>query len=294
MRIFLLFLFASSLSQVTFADRDPGDGTIIGNGGGSIEQSLIYSWDHLETFLSPCIADQNCYKTNLGKTFLEKILNSHSKEKEKRLKFLFNKDSEISFTTGTNIGAEITINTAPLYKNQLFLSLGSSADFLLKVLSHHHGSLGSEGLKQVQNSLDQFWSARIESADLRKIDHTEISAFVFLDKNDTFFLGTGEGFVDLSDKVRHQLSCFKNAQATLFSLTRFSWLKPEKLDENTLHLSLYGNISYSCEEKQYRGMFQLVFPAKVEKGSADDFLNHPSEYRLNISTSPTLHLYDIH
>src|SRR5690348_13869090 len=135
-----LILLLSVILQ--FATANAGDGSSVGNGGGSSEQTLVYAYQNFDSLVEPCLRTDICHLGRDEKQLLLEI--DQTLTKETPLEFLNIKTLKtLVFKTEENVGAPIQINAALLWKADssgidVSYSIEDSLELLTRALALHH------------------------------------------------------------------------------------------------------------------------------------------------------------
>jgi hypothetical protein len=288
-----LFLFLIALHASSFPKFARG-GDSVNNGGGGVEQMLLYTWANLNDFLAPCLSAESCFRSGEGRAMLLAIQSAQEIEKGKLPRLVIHpKDPQI-IHTGSTVGSPITLNLAPLYAVEPSLSLGASLELLLEALALHHPALATPRFAHTLEGMRTLWEARAEMRDLRKIGHAEISLMAVARENQSLLVGTGAAYINISPALEKQIPCGEGRVSNAV-FRNFFWDEPEAAGAKSVLLPLFGRVAFRCGETQLSGRFRLIFPAEVLKGSAEEFLKKPGDFGLKLQAEqPRLSLYDIH
>ena len=269
------------------------------DGGGGMEQILLYTWSNLETFTTPCLGSPQCYQTAEGRKVLEAISSTHQQELNNGgLKFVEQPGNLNIIQTQNQVGAPIQINLSVLYKKDLNLSLVEAMDFLLLGLEQHHPN--HPDFTQTRANLKTFWSSRSEAWDLRKIGRAEIILMSIQQDELELLASSGEAYKNILPALTSQLKCLKDETAKLLNLKRVYWLDPEAIAKSDVNLSMYGSLQYNCHKsdgtfRKVSGEFKINFLAIVKDATAEEFLKTPQKYSLQMYIEkPRLQLFNLH
>lgn len=286
--LFLIAVHASAFSNPARA------GDSVNNGGGGVEQMLLYTWANLNDFLSPCLSAESCFRSGEGRSMLLAIQSAQEIEKGKLPRLVILPEDPEVIHTGSTVGSPITLNLAPLYAREPSLSLGASLGLLLEALALHHPALATPRFASTLEGLRALWEARAEIRDLRKIGHAEISLMAVARENQSLLVGTGAAYVSISSALEKQIPCGE-VPASSAVFRNFFWGDPEAAGAQSILLPLFGRVSFRCGEAQLSGKFRLILPAEVLEGSGEEFLKNPGDFRLKVRAElPRLSLFDIH
>ena len=289
----LVGVFATSLCW--------GGNGVTMEGGGGIEQALLYSWTNLESLVAPCLADPVCFDNANGRRLLAEIASTHAQELSAGgLTFVEIPKSKDVFLTQDYIGAPIQINISALFAMGSGFAAVDALDLLLEALARHHPTLDATGFQLTRSGLISFWSSRIESSDLRRIGHGGVMLMTIADGPLHVLAGDGNGYQDVLQAIEAQLDCFGSGEPKLLALKNFYWLDAQQMDKSTIELPLFGRIRYACQSvdgstRELSGEFKLSFSALVKLGTAEAFLAAPEKFELDVKIqAPLLWLFDIH
>lgn len=139
-------------------------------GGGGIEQALLYSWANLESLVAPCLADPVCFDNANGRRLLAEVASTHARElSADRARVPFeNPSSKDVFSHAGLHWSPIQINISALFARGPGFAAVDALDLLLEALARHHPTLDATGFQLTRSGLISFWSSRIESSDLRR------------------------------------------------------------------------------------------------------------------------------
>jgi hypothetical protein len=235
------------------------------------------------------LANPECFRNQPGRDLLAAISEAHSSERQK---FVENAQSDSFFETDVQIGSPIIMNLTALYKHSLSLTVVDALDLILQALEKHHADLSHPEFAATREGLMALWRSRIETADLRKLGHPEISVMMIQAKADRVSLlaAGGNGYTNILPVVERALICQKNETPVFGILQNFYWLEPESIEAHTVNLSVYGGIRYTCRNKngsdrELTGEFKLAFSTLVKNGGADMTVD---------IKNPRLLLFDLH
>lgn len=288
-----VFLFLLAI-HVSFFPTLARGGDSVNNGGGGVEQMLLYTWANLHDFLSPCLSAESCFRSGEGRAMLLAIHSAQESEKLKIPRLVIDpKDPEI-IHTGSTVGSPITLNLAPLYAVEPSLTLGASLELLLEALALHHPALATPRFASTLEGLRALWETRAEIRDLRKIGHAEISLMAVARENQSLLVGNGTEYISISSALEKQIPCGEGMVSDAV-FRNFFWGEPESAGAQSILLPLFGRVSFRCGQAQLQGKFRLIFSAEVIKGSSDEFLKNPGAFSLKMHAEQLrLSLFDIH
>ncbi|MCM2278686.1 MAG: hypothetical protein NDJ89_11485 [Oligoflexia bacterium] len=254
-----------------FAWAGPG---IVGNGGGVSEQNLVYAWQNLESFLSPCQASaESCGLSRTEGRVLGAIVTDHAHERLRGgLRFAARGQTVELFQTEPRVGAVITWNTDLLFDE----SHGSARPFdlvrglglLVEALATHHAfeadqarRLGAGISRFFREGYQEFWNSEEEYRTVRLIVLSPRSS-----GEQAVLLSDGESFTDLTPFFKEELHCPAGGSGSAFRVSGLYWSAQEG-SVRPGELQARGRIAYSCPTR-FEGAFRLNMDFEPTSGGS--------------------------
>lgn len=243
-----LLLFSCLILACTAEARvNSGDGVIVGNGAGFVEQNFQYAYSSLDRAIQQCLHNPRlCRLDGEDAPLLENILEiaRQNASNPERLLFVSERDHPNFFATGPNEShriaktgltpsAPIYVNTDSLYENgKPALNLAAIMAILVHEIGHQTGEedhrrldlLGAKIRRVVEANLTHHEHKSISIDVINySVPHAMASLYVSRDR---------DAAVDLSRHIFRQLRCgTTDAQPSGYRITNGHWFLAENKEE---------------------------------------------------------------
>lgn len=258
---------------------------VVGNGGGVIENQLVYVWTSLSTYLKPCLGSQVC-----GLSADEKKVVSAIAQEFKNKPLIFLKESERAtlagkfFETEAEVGAQVYINL-----NYLYLD---GEKVLLEKRDFHEAVLQLVAAKSFQYgfSLEKSYVIGRKVADLARtqVSHVGLLALGFpmagfsvfsFDQSSLLFVSDSQEMYELNDLTSAQVPCSKAKITQTLNLYWSHFTNEEAVAKGQLFGNCLGQLWRADVEVKLNYLFldsttidrQLVFLPKKTNVTIFDF-----------------------
>lgn len=249
---------------------------IIGNGGGVLEQNMIYLYRNLDRFISHCMMHPLCASTDEKQFIIKEIRNLivHNRDQKNRLVFLkknhfnsfFQNDldpSERIAKTGFSSAFPIYINLPLAEKMAMEKDLSLLLGILIHEVGHQVGVASHSFLDELAAEIRIVFYDNFQNLDVNVAD-TKVSFFLFNGSGEYDYfqakLLVGDTFHVL-ENISDDLDCPTGYRLTGSKLNNQHWEKPS-LVGTKWKTSLKAWVDYYCHHK--RDDYITTFTAEVE------------------------------
>ena len=258
---------------------------VVGNGGGLIENQLVYVWTNLSTYLKPCLGTKAC-----GLTADEKKIVSVIAQEFKNKPLIFLRQSErLSlkgkfFETDVQVGAQVYINLDYLYLDgeRILLDKRDFHEAVLQLVaakSFQHG-LTLENSYVVGRKVADLARTQVSHIGLLSLGFPMAGFSVFSSENASLvFISDSQEMYELTDLIAAQAPC---SDARITETTNLYWshfTDTEAVAKGQLFGNCLGQLWRADFEIKLNYMFldsttisrQLIFNPKKTVVSIFDF-----------------------
>lgn len=231
--------FDNSISPLL---RLSGDGDVVGNGGGLLEQNFLLAYYSLQTAIENCLTLIECYTSENQKNILKEINQLFiDKINDRRpLLFLRNSDTD-NFFFDRNDQTERVAKTGFSKDYPIFINLDLSMDIindiptmlgiLIHELGHQLGIVNHSFLDQMGVKLRKIWASNWI---VSRVDIAGEELIIRLFSTKSNFINSKLSYVfdgevqSLNSLVSKSVSCNKGDVLHNFSLSNGHWRRPDQ------------------------------------------------------------------